>query len=233
MHTNMIASAQDVQRRGCKKAYPQGRQVRRFGMAGNRGDELVVAGMRPQQFLGRGNPYDPIHRGTTLILFIDSLIILFVIYALSTIFAPSIVEVSLGLSAALLTMNWLAYRRKSKLAYWFAPVIIGLASLFFLFEALSMLWIGSYFFAFLMIWACFSSVRRVMTHFHPGYRHAYHSTTEIIPDLPLEPGEMYAACPTCLAVLAIRPAMLHSSDRCPHCQSQLVSDELSAKYEQE
>ena len=43
-------------------------------MAGNRGDELVVAGMRPQSFLGTSNPYDPVHRGTVLILFIDSLI---------------------------------------------------------------------------------------------------------------------------------------------------------------
>ncbi|MBT5122425.1 MAG: hypothetical protein HOM38_06835 [Euryarchaeota archaeon] len=202
-------------------------------MAGNRGDELVVAGMRPQSFLGASNPYAPVHRGTTLILFIDSLILLFVTYALTNMLAPSLVQIATGVGAGLLTMNWLAYRRKSKLAYWIAPLIIGFASLFFFFEAVSMLYIGNYLFAFLMIWACFGSVRRVLTHFHSGYRHAYHETTEIIPDLPLESGEMYAACPTCLAVLAIRPAMLHSSDRCPHCQNQLVSDELSSKYEQE
>ena len=202
-------------------------------MAGGRADDLVVAGMRPQSFGNTGRAYDPIHRGTTFILFIDSLIVLFIVYSVTLLANSSIVEGVLGVSAALLTMNWLAYRRKSSIAYWIAPCIIGLAALFFLFEALSMLYIGSYLWAFLMIWACFGSVRRVTTHFHSGYRNAYHNTIEIIPDIPLEAGEMYAACPTCLAVLAIRPGMLHSSDRCPHCQNQLVSDELTGKYEQE
>ena len=202
-------------------------------MAGNRGDELVVAGMLPQSFLRASNPYDPVHRGTTLILFIDSLILLFLTYAVTNILASSVVQITTGVSAGLLTMNWLAYRRKSKFAYWIAPFIIAIAALFFFFEAARLLYLGNYLFAFLLIWACFGSVRRVLTHFHSGYRHAYHNTTEVIPDLPLESGEMYAACPTCLAVLAIRPAMLHSSDRCPHCQNQLVSSELSSKYEQE
>jgi len=202
-------------------------------MADNRGDELVVAGMRPQSFLRTSNPYDPVHRGTTLILFIDSLILLFLAYAVTNILASSLVQITTGVGAGLLTMNWFAYRRKSKFAYWIAPFIIGVAALFFFFEAARLLYLGNYLFAFLLIWACFGSVRRVLTHFHSGYRHAYHNTTEVIPDLPLESGEMYAACPTCLAVLAIRPAMLHSSDRCPHCQNQLVSNELSSKYEQE
>lgn len=202
-------------------------------MAGDRGDDLVVAGMRPQSFGTTSSPYDPVHRGTTFILFIDSLIVLFVIYTLVRAWLPSGLEAVLGLAAALLTMNWLGYRKKTTICYWIAPLIIGLAALFFLGEALLMLYVGNYLFAFLMIWACFGSVRRVMTHFHPGFKHAYHNTTEIIPDLPLESGEMYAACPTCLAVLAIRPGMLHSSDRCPHCQNQLVSDNLAAKYEQE
>ena len=202
-------------------------------MASGRADDLVIAGMRPQSFGTTGSAYDPIHRGTTFILFIDSLIVLFVLYSITQFVYPSLLEAVLGLSAALLTMNWLAYRRKSSIAYWIAPCIIALAALFFLFEALTMLYIGSYLWAFLMIWACFGSVRRVTTHFHSGYRNAYHNTIEIIPDVPLEAGEMYAACPTCLAVLAIRPAQLHSSDRCPHGQNQLVSNDLSAKYEQE
>ena len=202
-------------------------------MASGRADDLVIAGMRPQSFGTTGSAYDPIHRGTTFILFIDSLIVLFVLYSITQFVYPSLLEAVLGLSAALLTMNWLAYRRKSSIAYWIAPCIIALAALFFLFEALTMLYIGSYLWAFLMIWACFGSVRRVTTHFHSGYRNAYHNTIEIIPDVPLEAGEMYAACPTCLAVLAIRTAQLHSSDRCPHCQNQLVSNDLSAKYEQE
>ncbi|DAC30371.1 MAG TPA: hypothetical protein HA356_07720, partial [Candidatus Poseidoniaceae archaeon] len=165
-------------------------------MAGNRGDDLVVAGMRPQSFGTTSSPYDPVHRGTSFILFIDSLIVLFVTYTLVRALFPPGLEAILGLVAALLTMNWLGYRKKARICYWIAPLIIGFAALFFLGEALLMLYVGNYLFAFLMIWACFGSVRRVMTHFHPGFKHAYNNTTEIIPDLPLEPGEMYAACPT-------------------------------------
>jgi hypothetical protein len=189
--------------------------------------------MRPQSFGNASNPYDPIHRGTTFILLIDSLILLFAAYGTLNALAPSAQEGVLGLLAACLTVTWLAYRRKSKPAYWVGAAVISIASFIFLVYALLLLIASSFLMAFLMIWACLGSVRRVATHFHPGYKHAYHNTTEIIADLPLEAGEMYAACPTCLAVLAIRPAMLHSSDRCPHCQNQLVSDELTSKYEQE
>jgi hypothetical protein len=189
--------------------------------------------MRPHAFGQTGNPYDPVHRGTTMILFIDSLILLWVVFGVTSAYAPSYMQITLGTMAALLTALWLGYRRKSPFAYWFAPGIISLAALFFLLNGLISLASGGFLIAFLMLWACFGSVRRVLTHFHSGYRHAYHNTTESIPDLPLEAGEMYAACPTCMAVLAIRPAMLHSSDRCPHCQNQLVSDALSGKYEQE
>ena len=87
-------------------------------MSGGRADDLVVAGMRPQSFGTTSSPFDPIHRGTTLILFIDSLILLFVMYSVAAFFFPSLLEASLGFGAALLTMNWLAYRRKSRLAYW-------------------------------------------------------------------------------------------------------------------
>lgn len=202
-------------------------------MAANRGDDLVIAGMRPPSFGNTSSPFDPVHRGTTFILFIDSLILLYFLNSFFSNFAPSLLTVGLGSSAALLTINWLAYRRKSTLVYWIAPGIIGFASLIFLFSAILSLISGSLLVAFLLFWACFGSFRRVLTHVHPGYRHAYHNTTEIIADLPLEAGEMYAACPGCLAVLAIRPGMLHSSDRCPHCQCQLVSDELAAKYQEE
>ena len=65
-------------------------------MAGNRGDELVVAGMRPQSFLGASNPYAPVHRGTTLILFIDSLILLIAINFLTNTKMSAIVGVIMG-----------------------------------------------------------------------------------------------------------------------------------------
>ncbi len=49
----------------------------------------------------------------------------------------------------------------------------------------------------------------------------------------LEDGEMLAACPSCLAVLAIRPTQLGGADRCPHCGGALVSQDLINKYTEE
>ena len=49
----------------------------------------------------------------------------------------------------------------------------------------------------------------------------------------LENGEMLAACPSCLAVLAIQPTMLGDADRCPHCGEALVSQALINKYNDE
>ena len=137
-------------------------------MAANRGDDLVIAGMRPPSFGNTSSPFDPVHRGTTFILFIDSLILLYFLNSFFSNFAPSLLTVGLGSSAALLTINWLAYRRKSTLVYWIAPGIIGFASLIFLFSAILSLISGSLLFAFLLFWACFGSFRRVLTHVHPG-----------------------------------------------------------------
>ena len=48
-------------------------------------------------------------------------------------------------------------------------------------------------------------------------------------------GDVYKrqACPSCLAVLAIRPTMLGDADRCPHCGGALVSQALINKYNDE
>ena len=40
--------------------------------------------------------------------------------------------------------------------------------------------------------------------------------------IEIHPNEMLAACPTCLAVLAINPILLSPADQCPHCDSPLV-----------
>ena len=40
--------------------------------------------------------------------------------------------------------------------------------------------------------------------------------------IQLPANEMLAACPTCLAVLAVNPLLLSPEDKCPHCDSPLV-----------
>ena len=69
-----------------------------------------------------------------------------------------------------------------------------------------------------------------MYHFNPLYQIGYNSQTTDDMDFKLEHGEMLAACPNCMAVLAIRPAMLSANDRCPHCQANLIDQSLAAKY---
>ena len=93
---------------------------------------------------------------------------------------------------------------------------------------------GSLLMAILLGWATFGSVRRVRFHFHPGYKAAFFGEGEDDSmDLELEEGEMFAACSSCLAVLAIRPNMLSADDRCPHCNNKLVSEQTAAKYREE
>ena len=51
-----------------------------------------------------------------------------------------------------------------------------------------------------------------------------------MPEVELEEGEMLAACPHCMAVLAIRPDLLSPSDTCPHCKQSLVSKDLARRH---
>ena len=92
--------------------------------------------------------------------------------------------------------------------------------------------IGNLLFVFLFAWAALGSGRRALFHWHPGYRAGYHRTGPL-DSFNLEDGEMLAACPSCLAVLAIRPDMLGDADRCPHCGGALVSQDLIKKYNDE
>ena len=129
---------------------------------------------------------------------------------------------------------WNSYKNKSQWAYWPAAIIILLASILFGLITLEFIFlfgsIGGIIFAFLSGWAALGSFRRFMYHFNPLYQIGYNSQTTDDMDFKLEHGEMLAACPNCMAVLAIRPAMLSANDRCPHCQANLIDQSLAAKY---
>ena len=78
--------------------------------------------------------------------------------------------------------------------------------------------------AFVLIlgYAIFSSVRFIRVHFHPVYQMGYSGHSIYDENLNLPANEMLAACPTCLAVLAVNPLLLSLEDTCPHCDSPLV-----------
>jgi hypothetical protein len=207
-------------------------------MAG-RADEMVIAGMKPHSIANSANPFLLLHRGISFILFVDSLIILLIVSQVVSSFPNSTQTAVIGVLAALLMINWLAYRNRHPMVYWFGAAVIGLAGAFFAINALFALYsvitgnISSLLWVFLFVWAMFGSFRRSLSHFHPGYKNAYAGREESIPALELEPGEMLAACPHCMAVLAIRPDLLNSKDNCPYCELPLVSSQLASKYEEE
>ena len=201
-------------------------------MAG-RADELVIAGMKPSTVARNSNSFIRLHRGVTFILLVDSFIVLLMIANVTYVFTPNAQNGIVGVSVILLLANFLAYRRRSPMAYWLGGGIIGFAGVIFGFLALANLFSGGFLMAFLFIWAMFGSGRRALSHFHPGYKSAYLGQDESFPALELEAGEMLAACPHCMAVLAIRPDLLNPKDNCPYCKLPLVSQELASRFEEE
>ena len=205
-------------------------------MQPNRGDQLVVAGMKPNSLVARNSVFDRIHRGTTFIVFIDGLIVMYLFWAIASIISPTLSKLVLGFVAVVCYMTWNSYRSKVAWAYWPAAILICIAGLFFALNALdSVIFVisgnvGGLLFLFLTGWASIGSFRRFMYHFNPLYKSGYFNVESDGIDFQLEQGEMLAACPKCMAVLAIRPSMLSASDRCPHCQAPLIDPNLAAKY---
>ena len=205
-------------------------------MQPNRGDQLVVAGMTPNSLAARNSVFDRIHRGTSFIVFIDGLIVMYLFWAIASIISPTLSKLVLGFIAVVCYMTWNSYRSKVAWAYWPAAILIFIAGLFFALNAIEALGfvlsgnVGGLLFLFLTGWASIGSFRRFMYHFNPLYKSGYFNFESDGIDFQLEQGEMLAACPKCMAVLAIRPSMLSASDRCPHCQSPLINPNLAAKY---
>ena len=206
-------------------------------MQPDRGSDLVVAGMNPAKSMGASSAFARIHRGTTFIVFIDGLIVLWIGFAFASNLLPeSLQAISISLLAILNLIIWNGYKNRAKWAYWPGAILISLACIFFAFNVLVSIInillgnMSSILLTFLIGWATFGSARRVLFHFNPSYSSAYYSTQNDGSNFDLEQGEMLAACPTCLAVLAIRPNMLSVNDKCPHCQSPLIDPELAQKY---
>ena len=210
-------------------------------VATNRADEMVLAGSAPTVAPG-SDPIAHIHRGTSFIVLVDGAI---VVYLLALAFSAmgylngvaGSVFLGLGVFTGLVTYG--GYRNRKPWAYWPAVVVLLLASTMFALLAMLNLiqavfggGFSSLLFGFLMGWAALGSGRRALFHWHPGYKMGY-LRTDPMDSFNLQDGEMLAACPTCLAVLAIQPTMLGRADRCPHCSAPLVSEDLINRYTDE
>ena len=187
-------------------------------------EDIVLAGSRPSQ----KPPIDSIHSKISIVLLIDA----FVIFLIANTFFYFPFSTIPAIASGIV---WFAYKQKSSWAYWFAPLIMGSASLMFvLFLALN-LYVqfttgqSSWLVILLIAWASFSSIRYIRIHFHPIYKMGYSGYGIQEQGLNIHPNEMLATCPTCLAVLAINPLLLSTEDKCPHCDSPLV---FSSKEEE-
>ncbi|MEC8266764.1 MAG: hypothetical protein VXZ95_04655 [Candidatus Thermoplasmatota archaeon] len=204
----------------------------------NRGDDLVLAGAPPARSSTPSSPFAMHHRSTVFILAVDLFVLAYASFALAALFSVDLGLTGSVVFAVVFGRLWTGYRARRTWAYWPAVVVMGLTFLFFM--ALSFLYLynglrGDFMgvlLAFLMIWAAFGTGRRVRVHLLPTYQAAYAEKPMDI-EAGLEPGEMLAACPHCLAVLAIRPEALSGEDRCPHCDGALVSPDMVARHDEE
>lgn len=210
-------------------------------MTNTRADDFVLAGSAPSASTAR-DPIAHVHRGTSFIVLVDAGIVVYLLATilLATPFVSQSTSTIIIIAASIVALSvYTSYRQRRQWAYWPAVGLLMTASLMFGFLAflnLIVVLTGEGFsgilFVFLMGWAAFGSGRRALFHWHPVYRSGY-SNDSFNPLADLEEGEMLAACPSCLAVLAIRPLMLGNNDRCPHCSSLLVNERLYGKYQDE
>lgn len=206
-------------------------------MASGRADEMVMAGSAPTA--SQSDPIAHIHRGTSFIVLVDAAIVIYlfaITFQAMGWFAGSTGSLLLGASVFSGLMVYSGYKNRREWAYWPAVFILFAASILFailaflnLLESLVSGYLMGLLFVFLMGWAALGSGRRAMFHWHPAY-HAGYRSQDPLASFELNEGEMLAACPSCLAVLAIRPTLLGRADRCPHCSAALVSEDVLARY---
>ncbi len=208
-------------------------------MAGDRSGDIVLAGSGGQQAsMTLSTLFDQTHRSTSLVLAIDSLIIVLIAWDIAGVSQQYLGRLSMLIWAIPLfatTSTWFSYRSRRTWAYWPGAIILTLASLlFFLLFILNLYYVilgsvGSILFLLIMGYASYSSFNRMRYHFSPLYKQGYHTFVPT-PEANLMDGEMLAACPSCMAVLAIRPDLLSPADTCPHCNSPLVSRDLATRH---
>ncbi len=208
-------------------------------MAGDRSEDIVLAGSGGQQAsMTLSTLFTQTHRSTSLVLAIDSLIIVLIAYDLalvSEVFLGQLSHLIWAIPLFATTSTWFSYRSRKSWAYWPGAIILTLASLLFLLLFILNLYyvilgsVGSILFLLIMGYASYSSFNRMRYHFSPLYKQGYHTFVST-PEANLMDGEMLAACPNCMAVLAIRPDLLSPADTCPHCKNPLVSRDLASRH---
>ena len=139
-------------------------------MAGNRGDDIVLAGSGGQRASATLSAiFDQTHRSTALILAIDSLIIVLIAWDFASVSQQYIGRGAMLMWAIPLfitTSTWFSYRSRRRWAYWPAAMIIAIAAVIFFLLFLANLYAtlggaaGGILFMLIMGYASFSSFQR-------------------------------------------------------------------------
>lgn len=170
--------------------------------------------------------FERTHRGISMVLLIDSILIALV---LSSFLVQPYGNYLMFSGIFLGLVVWNGYRNRQPWAYHVATIVLGVALLIFVSLALAYILMGAttaILFAFIFAWAAWGTFRRLRIQMVPFYRMSYAGRIDFgIDHEPMDEDEMLASCPTCLAILAIRPLMLSAKDRCPHCDGRLVNEE--------
>ena len=87
---------------------------------------------------------------------------------------------------------------------------------------------------FLLLFLCWSMTQRLRLLRHPMFQAWYDGKTPAINrDIALQQDEILASCPNCQSLLAVKPLSMKTDERCPKCETRLVSEESIALYSEE
>jgi hypothetical protein len=196
-------------------------------------DELVMAGSVPTSH--SQHPLEALHRQISFVMigtiFLFALFVWSILNGISSGFGWVAI-----LPCIILGMIWSGFRNRKEWAYPFAVglnaaaiVLFGLMSIIFLLsgDALSML------LGILLLFTAIASTRRLNVMRNTLFKAWYLGLEIPMYGMNLQQGEIYASCPHCSSILAIKPARLSQDDKCPSCGDNLVSEESAQRVKEE
>ena len=196
-------------------------------------NELVMAGSVPTNH--SQHPLEALHRQISFVMigtiFLFALFVWSILNGISSGFGWVVI-----FPCIILGMIWSGFRNRKEWAYPFAVglnaaaiVLFGLISIMFLLsgDALSML------LGILLLFTAIASTRRLNIMRNALFKAWYLGLEIPMYGMNLQQGEIYASCPNCSSILAIRPAQLSHDDDCPSCGSNLVSEDTVQRVREE
>ena len=196
-------------------------------------NELVMAGSVPTNH--SQHPLEALHRQISFVMvgtiFLFALFVWSILNGISSGFGWVVI-----FPCIILGMIWSGFRNRKEWAYPFAVglnaaaiVLFGLMSIMFLLsgDALSML------LGILLLFTAIASTRRLNIMRNTLFKAWYLGLEIPMYGMDLQQGEIYASCPHCSSILAIRPAQLSHDDDCPSCGERLVSEDTIQRVREE